>query len=118
MKCERVVHAGDWLAEIALWVQWRQGWQERVSLADIFFPTDGLQVASDGISDCIGMEGPRLVGTVELYLPRLPVMRVHPVDGSWSNVAVKSHKDIMYDYTIILYSNTNIIIYYIYDIFM
>ena len=66
-----------------------------------FFPTYGLQVASDGISDCIGMEGPRLVGTVELYLPRLPVMRVHPVDGSWSNVAVKSHKDIMYDYTII-----------------
>ena len=30
-------HAGDWLAEIALWVQWRQGWQTS------FFCTDGLQ---------------------------------------------------------------------------
>ena len=44
-------------------------------LADKFFLY--RWVARDGIFD--KREGPRLVGTVELCLPRLPVMRVHPV---------------------------------------
>ena len=102
-------HAGDWLAEIALWVQWRQGWQTS------FFCTDGLQVARDGIFD--KREGPRLVGTVELCLPRSPVMRVHPVDVYWSNVAVKSAKHIMYyDYTVDILFVCTVQLYYMYII--